>query len=344
MRPNTPEDRQIVIRSGFLPFLLAVSILVLLGPRPGDAGQSASNATFPLSGGEKQDESLKEVNKQLTNPISNIWSLTLKQNNYLLDNPHAWNSELLFEPVLPVALTRDWNLVTRPVFKLFDSKPYMNSEGNSSSQNWVGRLDSYNVVVTELPELAVWAGTDLSPADGYYATDRTGQVGSRASGCVRLPLRKLPSGPLSPTVVVVCRAERSFGHEQAPTSVFCILFCGRRLVCGNVTHYPCQLGGFLRAETDLSRRVGSQQGGEGLRGAGKVRSPGAVHGHSTGQLRTGMEHPVSNYPAPPEADPGDPLLNQGPLKPPALKCHFIPSMSTKCRHTQLVYATSPQWE
>jgi hypothetical protein len=58
--------------------------------------------------------------------------------NYLLDNPHAWNSELLFEPVLPVALTTDWNLVTRPVFKLFDSKPYMNSEENSARKAGLG--------------------------------------------------------------------------------------------------------------------------------------------------------------------------------------------------------------
>jgi len=128
-----------VIRSGFLPFLLAVSILVLfLCPRPVEAGQLAADTIFPRSEGEKQDESMTEVNKQLTNPLSNEWSLTLKQSNYLLDNPHSWKSELQFEPVLPVALTRDWSLVTRPVFKFFDSKPYINTDGNSERTAGLG--------------------------------------------------------------------------------------------------------------------------------------------------------------------------------------------------------------
>ncbi len=102
------------------------------------AGPVAATVPGALSEGETQPESLTEVNKQLTNPISNVWSLTLKQSNYLLDNPHAWNSELEFEPILPVPLTRDWNLVTRPSFKFLDSKPYVNSDGNSLHAEGLG--------------------------------------------------------------------------------------------------------------------------------------------------------------------------------------------------------------
>jgi hypothetical protein len=54
MRPNTPEDRQIVIRFGFLPLLLAVTILVLLCPRTVEAGQEAATTGFLPSGREKQ--------------------------------------------------------------------------------------------------------------------------------------------------------------------------------------------------------------------------------------------------------------------------------------------------
>lgn len=65
-----------MIRLRFLLCLLAVLIPVRFCPRPDEAGESPADKTFPDSGGEKQNESLTEVNKQLTNPISNEWSLT----------------------------------------------------------------------------------------------------------------------------------------------------------------------------------------------------------------------------------------------------------------------------
>lgn len=62
------------------------------------------------------------------NPISSLWSIAFQQNNYMLDTgtgqPHHWNSNLNFQPVLPVALTSNWNLITRPVITLFNSVPH----------------------------------------------------------------------------------------------------------------------------------------------------------------------------------------------------------------------------
>ena len=37
---------------------------------------------------------------------------------------------LLFQPVLPVSLTSNWNLITRPVIPVFNSTPYVNKSGN----------------------------------------------------------------------------------------------------------------------------------------------------------------------------------------------------------------------
>jgi hypothetical protein len=138
MRSTTSDAGRNMVCSRPLLFLFTFIVLVGLCPRPGEAGQDAATTGSLASGGARQGESLTEVNKQLTNPISNEWSLTLKQSNYLLDNPHTWNSELQFEPVLPVALNRDWNFVTRPVFKFFDSKPYINSGGNSERAAGLG--------------------------------------------------------------------------------------------------------------------------------------------------------------------------------------------------------------
>jgi hypothetical protein len=113
--------------STFLLLLVAASILLLF-PRPNEAADPA--ATTAPAEGEAQGESLTEVNKKLTNPVSSIWSLSFQQNNYYLDNPDRWQSNLQFQPVMPVALTREWNLITRPVFQLFNSTPFPDVDVN----------------------------------------------------------------------------------------------------------------------------------------------------------------------------------------------------------------------
>jgi hypothetical protein len=74
--------------------------------------------------------SLTEVNKELSNPISTIWALSFQQNTFWLNKPERNVVNLLFQPVLPVSLTSDWNLITRPVIPVFNSTPYVNKSGN----------------------------------------------------------------------------------------------------------------------------------------------------------------------------------------------------------------------
>ncbi len=74
--------------------------------------------------------SLTEVNKELSNPISTIWALSFQQNTFWLNKPERNVVNLLFQPVLPVSLTSNWNLITRPVIPVFNSTPYVNKSGN----------------------------------------------------------------------------------------------------------------------------------------------------------------------------------------------------------------------
>jgi hypothetical protein len=37
---------------------------------------------------------------------------------------------VLFQPVLPVSITSNWNLITKPVIPVFNSTPYVNKSGN----------------------------------------------------------------------------------------------------------------------------------------------------------------------------------------------------------------------
>ena len=64
----------------------------------------------------------------LANPVSNLWSLQFQFNNVNLTNDR-WNYNLNFQPVMPVSLTHDLNLITRPVVQVYNSAPYTDSFG-----------------------------------------------------------------------------------------------------------------------------------------------------------------------------------------------------------------------
>ena len=98
--------------------LIALAFLIFASIGPASAQTS------------NEGKSLDEVNKELSNPISSIWALQFQQNTYWLTDPDRNNVNLQFQPVLPLAVTDDWNLITRPVLQLFNSVPYLNESGN----------------------------------------------------------------------------------------------------------------------------------------------------------------------------------------------------------------------
>ena len=73
-------------------------------------------------------KSATEVNKELSNPISSIWALQLQENTFFIhpgiEDKSSRNAvNVQFQPVLPLSLTDDWNLITRPVFQVVNSVP-----------------------------------------------------------------------------------------------------------------------------------------------------------------------------------------------------------------------------
>ncbi|MGH7986796.1 MAG: hypothetical protein ACREQX_11005 [Candidatus Binataceae bacterium] len=88
------------------------------------------------------DEDTK-VNKKLSNPISTIWAFQLQENIFFIhpeieekSNRNAVN--LQFQPVLPLSLTDDWNLITRLVFQVVSSVPAVNSSGKINQATGFG--------------------------------------------------------------------------------------------------------------------------------------------------------------------------------------------------------------
>src|SRR5262249_35174105 len=73
--------------------------------------------------------SASEPNRHPSTPVTSLWPLPFQSNNYRLENGE-WNYNLQFQPVLPVSLTKDLNLITRPVIPLYNSVPHETAPGD----------------------------------------------------------------------------------------------------------------------------------------------------------------------------------------------------------------------
>lgn len=84
--------------------------------------------------------------------MSSLWSIAFQQNNYLIDpgpgEDLRWNSNLNFQPVLPVGINDDWNLITRPVITAFNSVPHPRE--NVSPLEWTRSSTFGDSVLMEL--------------------------------------------------------------------------------------------------------------------------------------------------------------------------------------------------
>jgi hypothetical protein len=70
---------------------------------------------------------MDDVSKQLNNPVADLWALNFQFNRYYLQGSatdRTREQDLMnFQPVLPVHLTKEWNLITRPVIPFIFSLP-----------------------------------------------------------------------------------------------------------------------------------------------------------------------------------------------------------------------------
>ncbi len=82
---------------------------------------------------EQEKLSAHELNKQLNNPVSRVWSIQFQNNVTSMkndgpplpgwdSNETEWSYNLNFQPVLPVKLTDDWNLINRPLLPVFGDR------------------------------------------------------------------------------------------------------------------------------------------------------------------------------------------------------------------------------
>ena len=105
-------------------WFLIFSFLALIFPAAASAQTSGAPASEPAVHGQK---SADEVARELNNPVADIWALNFQFNRYYLQGEATDRTReqdvMNFQPVLPIHLTKEWNLITRPVFPYLFSSP-----------------------------------------------------------------------------------------------------------------------------------------------------------------------------------------------------------------------------
>ena len=103
---------------------LAMSLVAILLSAPAWAADQPE--TVAPSGGEPHQASLTAINKALTDPVSETWFIGLQSSNFRIDpgrdRAERWSPDLLLTGGFPIALTPDWNFITRPAVFLFHSQ------------------------------------------------------------------------------------------------------------------------------------------------------------------------------------------------------------------------------
>jgi len=80
--------------------------------------------------------------QEAANPFSSRWLMQLQQNNNWMDMPlesgNRMQSNLMFQPLLSVALSDKWGLYMRPVVTMVNSLPQLDQNGHSERTNGFG--------------------------------------------------------------------------------------------------------------------------------------------------------------------------------------------------------------
>ena len=101
--------------------------------------ESAARADEPAPAAGGGPMSADELNRQLNNPVSSVWSLNFQHNITQLRNSghdlpgwsngsDEWFYNLNFQPVIPLRLTSEWNVISRPVFPIYGEKPVFDDD------------------------------------------------------------------------------------------------------------------------------------------------------------------------------------------------------------------------
>jgi hypothetical protein len=138
--------------SALLGVALAASAPAASAAPEAQAGSASADGDQPISA--------SELNKQLNNPVSSIWSITIQNNFTSLENDsgtdvpgwedgeNKWLYNMNFQPVLPIKLTGSWNLISRPVIPIFADRQVFDG-GGFKGRSGLGDITLFSLLSPE---------------------------------------------------------------------------------------------------------------------------------------------------------------------------------------------------
>ena len=120
---------------------LAVVLAIAGAVNPAFAQAQATTTNGSQTSGAP-DQSAAAMAQEAANPFSSRWLLQIQQNNNRIDMPlgadDRMQSNLMFQPLLSVALSDKWGLYMRPVVTMVNSLPQLDQNGHSERTNGFG--------------------------------------------------------------------------------------------------------------------------------------------------------------------------------------------------------------
>ena len=251
--------------------------------------------------------SASELNRELTNPVSSIWSISNQFNNFELNNGQ-WNNNWNFQPVMPVSLTKDWNLITRPVMPFYNIVPHETAPGNFERAAGLGDL-----ALVELLSPAHSGNWILGAGPTAIFPTATSEFTGQGKW------------QLGPTVVVGYLTKEFFigvfpqqwwsiggQHGRPDTNQMNLqpiasLFFGEGWSIGYSGNILADWNAPSEDVWTVPVGLGSGQGGEVWASARQASARGAVHAGASPDLRTGVERAGLDHSCPSEAYQGRPV-------------------------------------
>jgi Putative MetA-pathway of phenol degradation len=120
---------------------LVVALAFMCAANAGFAQAQATTTNGTQASGDR-DQSAAAMAQEAANPFSSRWLLQIQQNNNWMDMPlgseDRMQSNLMFQPLLSVALSEKWGLYMRPVVTIVNSLPHLDQNGQSERTNGFG--------------------------------------------------------------------------------------------------------------------------------------------------------------------------------------------------------------
>jgi len=137
--------------------------------------------TIPaLAGAQAQhiDDEIERLQKQVQNPVANLISIPLENDtNFSIGPFNRTQNVLNLEPVVPLAVSQNWNLIVRVILPLI-SQPYVNRP--DGYKNGLGDLNPTLFLTPSKPRKIIWG---VGPAVSMpTATNSALGIGKWAAG------------------------------------------------------------------------------------------------------------------------------------------------------------------